>query len=61
MIHGTSDDFVLWQHSLAYVKKAVEKGVLLDYFVYPEHLHNVSGRDRIHLMRKITQYFRENL
>lgn len=61
MIHGTSDDVVLWQHSLAYVKKAVEKGVLLDYFVYPEHFHNVSGRDRIHLMRKITQYFRENL
>lgn len=61
MIHGTSDDVVLWQHSLQFVKKCVEDGILIDYFVYPEHLHNVMGNDRVHLMRKITQYFNENL
>lgn len=61
MIHGTSDDVVLWQHSLSYIQKSVEEGVLVDYFVYPGHAHNVLGPDRVHLMKKITQYFKENL
>ncbi|MCX2738904.1 alpha/beta hydrolase family protein [Pontibacter anaerobius] len=61
MIHGTVDDVVVWQHSLAFIKKAVDEGILLDYFVYPGHPHNVRGKDRVHLMRKVTQYFDENL
>lgn len=61
LIHGTDDDVVLWQHSLAYIKKCVDEGVQLDYFVYPGHLHNVTGKDRVHLMQKITNYFNQNL
>jgi len=61
MIHGTVDDVVVWQHSLSFIKKAVDEGILLDYFVYPGHPHNVRGKDRVHLMRKVTQYFDENL
>jgi dipeptidyl-peptidase-4 len=61
MIHGTVDDVVVWQHSLDYLKTAVDQGVLLDYFVYPGHPHNVLGKDRTHLYRKVTQYFDENL
>lgn len=57
LIHGTSDDVVVWQHSIMLLKKAVEKGVQLDYFVYPGHPHNVSGKDRVHLNQKITRYF----
>lgn len=61
LIHGTSDDVVLWQHSLNYIKKSVEEGVLVDYMVYPGHAHNVLGPDRVHLMKKITQYFKDHL
>ena len=61
MIHGTSDDVVLWQHSLMYVRQCVKKDVLLDYFVYPEHAHNVLGKDRVHLMRKVTEYIKDNI
>jgi dipeptidyl-peptidase 4 len=61
IIHGTDDDVVLWQHSLMYIKKCVEEGVQVDYFVYPEHKHNVLGKDRVHLMQKVTNYFNENL
>ncbi len=61
LIHGTSDNTVLWQHTLTYIQKCVDEGVLIDYFVYPGHEHNVSGKDRLHLMKKITQYFKENL
>jgi dipeptidyl-peptidase-4 len=57
MIHGTVDDVVVWQHSLMYIKKCVDEGVQLDYFVYPQHPHNVRGKDRVHLMQKITDYF----
>ena len=57
MIHGAQDDVVVWQHSVKFLKSAVDKGVQLDYFVYPGHPHNVSGKDRVHLMQKITDYF----
>jgi dipeptidyl-peptidase-4 len=61
MIHGAQDDVVVWQHSILYQKKAVDKGILLDYYVYPGHMHNVLGKDRAHLMEKITNYFIDNL
>lgn len=62
MIHGCDDDVVLWQHSLLYCKSAVDVGnTYLDYFVYPGHKHNVLGKDRVHLMQKITDYIIENL
>ncbi|TNE65975.1 MAG: S9 family peptidase [Bacteroidetes bacterium] len=61
MIHGSSDDVVLWQHSLRYIRECVRKGKQIDYFVYPEHLHNVRGKDRVHLFEKIDQFFLENL
>lgn len=61
LIHGTIDDVVVWQHSLDYLKTAVDKGVQLDYFVYPGHPHNVGGKDRVHLYQKITDYFDDKL
>ncbi len=58
MIHGADDDVVVWQHSLMFVDKAVKaKNAQLDYFVYPGHKHNVIGPDRVHLYKKISQYF----
>lgn len=61
LIHGTDDDVVLWQHSLQYIKKSVDEGVQVDYFAYPGHLHNVLGKDRVHLMQKVADYFKQNL
>ena len=61
LIHGTSDDVVVWQNTQAFLKKAIESGVQLDYFIYPGHGHGVGGKDRQHLMRKMTNYFKENL
>lgn len=61
MIHGAQDNVVVWQHSILYHKKAVDKGVQLDYYVYPGHEHNVLGKDRAHLMEKICNYFIDHL
>ncbi|MBR6227663.1 MAG: DPP IV N-terminal domain-containing protein [Bacteroidales bacterium] len=61
MIHCTTDDVVMWQHSLVFVENCIHNGKQLDYFVYPGHGHNVAGPDRAHLITKITQYFKDNL
>lgn len=57
LIHGTDDDVVVWQHSINFLKRSVDEGVQVDYFVYPGHEHNVRGKDRVHLMQKVTDYF----
>ena len=57
IIHGAQDDVVVWQHSVKFLKAAVDNGVQMDYFVYPGHAHNVLGKDRVHLMQKVTDYF----
>ena len=61
MIHGAQDNVVVWQHSMKFLKSAVDHGVQMDYFVYPGHEHNVLGKDRVHLMQKVTDYFDEYL
>ncbi|MDQ0066143.1 S9 family peptidase [Chryseobacterium lathyri] len=61
MIHGAQDDVVVWQHSIKFIKSAVDSGVQLDYFAYPGHPHNVIGKDRVHLMQKVTDYFDQYL
>ncbi len=61
MIHGTSDPVVLWQHSLKYIRECVKKGKQIDYFVYPEHEHNVIGPDRAHLFEKIERFLKAEL
>lgn len=61
LIHGTVDDVVVWQHSQAFVKKCVDEGVLVDYMIYPEHAHNVVGKDRLHLYKTITRYLMDHL
>jgi len=61
MIHGSSDNVVLWQHSLRYIRECVRKNKQISYFVYPEHLHNVTGKDRVHLFEQIEMFFKANL
>jgi dipeptidyl aminopeptidase/acylaminoacyl peptidase len=61
LIHGLQDDVVVPQHTFALVEKAIKEGVLLDYFPYPSHPHNVRGKDRIHLYRKVASYLDEVL
>jgi dipeptidyl-peptidase 4 len=60
LIHGTSDDVVVWQHSLNFLKACVDQKTLPDYFVYPGHFHNVIGKDRAHLYSKIAEYIIAN-
>jgi dipeptidyl-peptidase-4 len=61
LIHGTIDDVVVEQHNLSLVQAFIEAGVLVDYFPYPMHPHNVRGKDRAHLMKKVLTFVVENL
>ncbi len=60
LIHGTSDDVVVMQHNYALIKKFVEAEKQVDFFPYPMHQHNVGGKDRVHLMRKVLDYVIKN-
>ena len=57
LIHGMQDPVVVMQHSVEFVKSAVDAGVQVDYMIYPGHEHNVLGKDRAHLYQKVTDYF----
>ena len=61
LIHGMQDNVVLQQHSVLFVKAAVDKAVQVDYMIYPGHEHNVLGKDRAHLYQKVTDYFMQYL
>lgn len=60
LIHGTVDDVVVMQHNLSLVKKFIEAEKQVDFFPYPMHKHNVGGKDRVHLMKKVLDYVIEN-
>jgi dipeptidyl-peptidase 4 len=61
LIHGVQDDVVVMQHSMQFLRECVLQGKQVDFFVYPTHPHNVRGKDRLHLMEKVSRYFFENL
>ncbi len=61
LIHGTVDDVVVMQHNLALVKAFVDHGILVDFFPYPNHPHNVRGKDRVHLYKKVLTYIEDKL
>jgi dipeptidyl-peptidase-4 len=61
LIHGLQDPVVVQQNSVDFVKACVDKGIQVDYMIYPGHEHNVLGKDRAHLFQKITDYFTQNL
>ena len=61
LIHGLQDQTVVMQHSIEFLKKCIDLGKQVDFFVYPTHEHNVHGKDRLHLMEKVSNYFLDNL
>ncbi len=61
IIHGTKDPTVVWQNSLQFLKHAIDNDKDIDYFVYPGHGHNMRGKNRVHLYKKITTFFNDYL
>ena len=61
IIHGTNDNTVVWQNSLAFIDECIKQNKQVDYFVYPGAEHNMVGKTRLHLFDKITGYFNDYL
>ncbi|WP_163444840.1 S9 family peptidase [Flavobacterium columnare] len=61
IIHGAQDPVVVQQNSMNFIEACIKAGKQVDYFLYPNHEHNVGGKDRIHLYAKIADYFDTHL
>ena len=61
IIHGLQDPVDVLQHSVDFVRACIDKGIQVDFMMYPGHEHNVMGKDRAHLYQKISDYIFQNL
>ena len=61
IIQGAIDDTVVWEHSLSFIQRCIDLNIPVHYFPYPVARHNVAGRNRLHLMNKVTAYFEDYL
>ena len=61
MIHGYQDPVVVPQNSIDFMKSCIKEGTDVDFFLYPESEHNMRGKARVHLMKKVTRYFDDYL
>lgn len=61
IIIGGNDPTCVPQHTYSFLRACIDAGTQPDLFVYPGDGHNMGGRDRIHLYKRITQYFEDYL
>ncbi|MCF0160160.1 MAG: prolyl oligopeptidase family serine peptidase, partial [Bacteroidaceae bacterium] len=61
IIIGGNDPICVPQHSLSFLRACIDAQTQPDFFLYPGDVHNMAGRDRIHLYTRITQYFDDYL
>ncbi len=61
LIHGTGDDNVHFQNSIAFQEALITKGKQFDTFIYPNQPHAVRGKSQIHLYHLMTNYILKNL
>jgi len=61
IIHGCEDNTVVWQNSLEFIERCINNYKQVDYFVYPHHEHNVRGKERVHLFKKMFDYYEDYL
>lgn len=57
VIQGAEDNTVVPQHSTEFIERCINNFKQVDYFAYPHHEHNVLGRERLHLYKKMFDYY----
>lgn len=60
LVHGTADDNVHFQNSVAMVNALIAANVQFDFFMYPDQNHGM-GSGRYHLYVKMTSFIQSNL
>jgi dipeptidyl-peptidase-4 len=62
LVHGTGDDNVHYQNSVAMVNRLIAAGVQFETMYYPNRNHGIyGGNTREHLYRMLTDFILENL
>lgn len=62
LVHGTGDDNVHFQNSIAWINALVHNGFQFDLMIYPNRNHGIyGGNTRHHLWRLLTDFVVENL
>lgn len=61
IIYGGNDNVCVPQHTFSFIRACIDADTYPDLFTYPGDEHNMLGTDRIHLHKKITQYFNDYL
>ena len=62
LIHGTSDDNVHFQNTIAMQEALIKAGKQFDTFVYPNKAHGISGgKTRLHLYTLMLDFWKEKL
>lgn len=61
VIQGGLDPVVTPKNAISFIQKCIQKNIPIDFFLYPNHEHNVLGPQRDHLFEKLYEYYRRNL
>ncbi len=61
LIHGTGDDNVHFQNSVALAQALINAGKQFESFYYPNQAHAVRGVSRVHLYKLMTDFITRNL
>ena len=62
LVHGTADDNVHFQHSMAYINALIQAGKPYKMLVYPDRNHGIyGGNSRYHLYTGMADFLFENL
>jgi dipeptidyl-peptidase-4 len=61
LIHGTGDDNVHFQNSVALAQALINAGKPFESFYYPNQAHGVRGLSRVHLYKLMTDFITRNL
>jgi len=61
IIYGGNDPVCVPQHTLSFIRAAIDAGTHPDLFIYPGDGHNMMGTDRVHLHEHISRYFDDHL
>lgn len=62
LIHGTGDDNVHIQHSMALAESLVQAGKQFDMQIYPDNDHNIrGGNTSLQLYTRMVNFLKESL
>ncbi len=61
IVHGTGDDNVHPQNTLALVHKLIEAGAPVETAIYPRQKHGFEGAASRHFYERMTEFFERQL